>query len=38
MYLNTPFTQFKYMHIPLVNIPQQITDEYNLNDIVIDKT
>ena len=34
MYLNTPLDRFEYIHIPLTNIPQEIIDKYNLNDIV----
>jgi len=36
MYLNTPLDRFEYMRIRLRDIPQEIIDEYNLNDIVAD--
>ena len=35
--INTPLDQFEYMRMPLTDIPQEIIDEYNLNDIVTDK-
>ena len=34
MYLNTPLDCFKYMRMPLTDIPQEIIDEYNISDIV----
>ena len=36
MYLNTPLDRFEYMRIRLRDIPQEIIDEYKLNDIVAD--
>ena len=34
MYLNTPLDRYEYMRIKLSDIPQQIIDQYKLNDIV----
>ena len=34
MYLNTPLDRFEYMRTKLTNFPQEIIDEYKLNDIV----
>ena len=34
MYLNTPPDRYEYMRIRLHDIPQEIIDKYNLNDIV----
>ena len=33
MYLNTPLDQYEYMWMKLSDIPQQIIDQYNLNNI-----
>ena len=34
MYLNTPLDRFEYMRMPIADIPQEIIDEYNLQDLV----
>ena len=34
MYLNTPLDRYEYMRIRLCDIPQEIIDEYNMNEIV----
>ena len=34
MYLNTPLDWFEYMRMKLTNFPQEIIDEYKLNDCV----
>ena len=34
MYLNTPLGRFEYMCMKLTDFPQEIIDEYKLNDIV----
>ena len=34
MYLNTPLNRYEYMRMKLSDIPQQIIDQYNLNDLV----
>ena len=34
MYLNTPLDCFEYMRMSLVDIPQEIIDEYNLSDLL----
>ena len=36
MYLNTPLDRFEYMRYRLCDIPQEIIDEYNLNEKVAD--
>ena len=36
MYLNTPLGCFEYMRMKLNNFPQEIIDEYKLNNIVND--
>ena len=34
MYLNTPLDRFEYMRMKLTEFPQEIIDEYKLNDLV----
>ena len=34
MYLNTPLDRFEYMRIKLIDFPQEVIDEYKLNDII----
>lgn len=34
MYLNTPLDRFEYMCMKLTEFPQEIIDEYKLNDLV----
>jgi hypothetical protein len=33
-YLNTAMSCYEYMHIPIVLIPQDIFNQYNLNPLV----
>jgi hypothetical protein len=35
-YLNTPMKRYKYMHLKLADIPEEIIEEYNLHEIVTD--
>ena len=35
-YLNTPMKRYKYMHLKLADIPEEIIEEYKLHEIVTD--
>jgi hypothetical protein len=35
-YLNTPMKRYKYMHLKLAYIPEEIIEEYKLHEIVTD--
>ena len=35
-YLNTPMKRYKYMFLKLVDIPEEIIEEYKLREIVTD--
>ncbi len=35
-YLNTPMKRYEYMRIKITNIPDKITEEYNLREIVME--
>jgi hypothetical protein len=37
-YLNTPMKRYKYMHLKLADIPEEIIEEYKLHEIVTDNS
>jgi hypothetical protein len=36
-YLDTPLERYEYMVITMASLPQEVIDEYNLDDLAVDR-